>query len=88
MTGQFIAIKQCRQGDELSEKNKGRWSLECEIMLQLDHPNIVKGLQVPPELSVLATGDLPVLAMEFCEMGDLRKVIRIRPHFIQAISCI
>ena len=74
MTGVYIAVKQCRQGDELNEKNKSRWSLECQIMLQLHHPNIVRGLPLPEELSVLASGNLPVLAMEFCELGDLRKV--------------
>ena len=74
MTSRYIAVKQCRQQDELSERTKSRWALECEIMLQLDHPNIVKGLTLPEELSQISNGTLPVLAMEFCEMGDLRKV--------------
>ena len=74
MTSRYIAVKQCRQQDELSERTKNRWALECEIMLQLDHPNIVKGLPLPEELSQISNGSLPVLAMEFCKMGDLRKV--------------
>lgn len=75
MTGQHVAIKRCRLGDEMSDENKGRWSQECQIMLKLDHPNIVKALPVPDELLGVSSCDLPVLAMEFCEMGDLRKVI-------------
>lgn len=84
MTGQYIAVKQCRQGDELTDKNKSRWSLECQIMLQLQHPNLVRGLPLPEELSILASGDLPVLAMEFCELGDLRKVLN-RPENCQGL---
>ena len=74
MTGTAIAVKQCRQSNELSEKNKSRWCQECDIMLRLDHPNVVRGIELPDELKCLVTGDLPVLAMEYCQLGDLRRV--------------
>nr|XP_021326646.1 inhibitor of nuclear factor kappa-B kinase subunit beta-like [Danio rerio] len=73
-----IAIKQCRQ--ELSVKNKGRWSLEIQIMKRLTHMNVVAARDVPEELQKLATNDLPLLAMEFCQGGDLRKVGHVQQN--------
>uniref|UniRef100_A0A671YHH0 IkappaB kinase n=1 Tax=Sparus aurata TaxID=8175 RepID=A0A671YHH0_SPAAU len=68
-----IAIKQCRQ--ELSERNKERWSLEIQIMKRLDHVNVVAAREVPEGMQkMVATNDLPLLAMEYCQGGDLRKV--------------
>ena len=73
-TGIAIAIKQCRQASDVSEKNKSRWCQECDIMLRLDHPNVVRGVELPEELKCLVTSDMPVLAMEYCNLGDLRRV--------------
>ncbi|XP_051964022.1 inhibitor of nuclear factor kappa-B kinase subunit beta-like [Xyrauchen texanus] len=70
-----IAVKQCRQ--ELSAKNKGRWSLEIQIMKRLNHINVVAARDVPEELQKLATNDLPLLAMEYCQGGDLRKYLNL-----------
>uniref|UniRef100_A0A8C1KMZ1 IkappaB kinase n=1 Tax=Cyprinus carpio TaxID=7962 RepID=A0A8C1KMZ1_CYPCA len=75
-----IAIKQCRQ--ELSAKNKGRWSLEIQIMKRLNHMNVVAARDVPEELQKLATNDLPLLAMEYCQGGDLRKVWHLQKSFL------
>lgn len=36
--------------------------------------NIVQAREVPEELSSIALNDLPLLAMEYCSRGDLRKV--------------
>lgn len=36
--------------------------------------NIVKAREVPEELNLIALNDLPLLAMEYCSKGDLRKV--------------
>uniref|UniRef100_A0A4W6C304 IkappaB kinase n=1 Tax=Lates calcarifer TaxID=8187 RepID=A0A4W6C304_LATCA len=72
-TEEQIAIKQCRQ--ELSERNKERWCLEIQIMRRLDHMNVVAAREVPEGMQKLvATIDLPLLAMEYCQGGDLRKV--------------
>jgi len=44
-------------------------------MLRLDHPNVVKGIELPDELKCLVISDMPVLAMEYCQFGDLRRVM-------------
>ncbi|KAG8441159.1 hypothetical protein GDO86_006774 [Hymenochirus boettgeri] len=72
-TGEQVAIKQCRQ--ELSPKNRERWCLEIQIMKKLNHRNVVSAREVPEGLQKLAPNDLPLLAMEYCEGGDLRKYL-------------
>ncbi|XP_069034230.1 inhibitor of nuclear factor kappa-B kinase subunit beta [Embiotoca jacksoni] len=75
-TEEQIAIKQCRQ--ELSERNKERWSLEIQIMKRLDHINVVAAREVPEGMErLVATNDLPLLAMEYCQGGDLRKYLNL-----------
>ncbi|XP_064421554.1 inhibitor of nuclear factor kappa-B kinase subunit beta [Latimeria chalumnae] len=70
-TGEQIAIKQCRQ--ELSSRNRERWCLEIQIMKKLNHQNVVAARDIPEGMHKLATNDLPLLGMEYCEGGDLRK---------------
>uniref|UniRef100_W5NF13 IkappaB kinase n=1 Tax=Lepisosteus oculatus TaxID=7918 RepID=W5NF13_LEPOC len=72
-TEEQIAIKQCRQ--ELSARNRERWCLEIQIMKRLNHENVVAAREVPEGLQRLATNDLPLLAMEYCQGGDLRKYL-------------
>lgn len=36
--------------------------------------NVVQAREVPEELTSIALNDLPLLAMEYCYRGDLRKV--------------
>ncbi|KAJ6661716.1 hypothetical protein lerEdw1_013238, partial [Lerista edwardsae] len=67
-----IAIKSCRL--ELSLKNKDRWCHEIQIMKKLNHPNVVKACDVPEEMNFLVN-DVPLLAMEYCCGGDLRKLL-------------
>lgn len=44
-------------------------------LLRLDHVNVVAAREVPEAMQKLvATNDLPLLAMEYCQGGDLRKV--------------
>ena len=43
------------------------------MMSRLDHPYVVKAMTVPQDL-MSPEGDLPVLGMEYCKGGDLRKV--------------
>ncbi|OXB52871.1 hypothetical protein ASZ78_007167 [Callipepla squamata] len=71
-TGARVAIKSCRL--ELSVKNKDRWCHEIDIMKKLNHPNIVRACEVPEEMNFLVNG-VPLLAMEYCAGGDLRKII-------------
>ncbi|KAK5602308.1 hypothetical protein CRENBAI_014192 [Crenichthys baileyi] len=72
-TGEKIAVKLCRL--DLSEKNKERWSREIQIMRKLNHVNIVQAREVPDDVTSIALNDLPLLAMEYCAKGDLRKVL-------------
>ena len=43
-------------------------------MLRLDHPNIIHAIEVPDALLAIEEYGLPMLAMEFCNQGDLRNV--------------
>ncbi|XP_041065347.1 inhibitor of nuclear factor kappa-B kinase subunit beta isoform X2 [Carcharodon carcharias] len=72
-TGEQVAIKQCRQ--ELSPRNRERWCLEIQIMKRLNHVNVVAARDVPEGMQKLALNDLPLLGMEYCEGGDLRKFL-------------
>lgn len=75
-TNEQIAIKQCRQ--ELSERNKERWCLEIQIMKRLDHVNVVAAREVPEGMhKLVATNDMPLLALEYCQGGDLRKYLTL-----------
>ncbi|TNN66821.1 Inhibitor of nuclear factor kappa-B kinase subunit beta [Liparis tanakae] len=75
-TEEQIAIKQCRQ--ELSERNKERWCLEIQIMRRLDHVNVVAARDVPEGMhQTITINDLPLLAMEYCQGGDLRKHLNL-----------
>nr|CAG32560.1 hypothetical protein RCJMB04_29g15 [Gallus gallus] len=77
-TGEQVAIKQCRQ--ELSPRNRDRWALEIQIMKRLHHPNVVAARDVPEGMQKLAPNDLPLLAMEYCQGGDLRKYLNQLEH--------
>ncbi|XP_036591626.1 inhibitor of nuclear factor kappa-B kinase subunit alpha isoform X2 [Trichosurus vulpecula] len=70
--GNKIAIKSCRL--ELSAKNKDRWCHEIQIMKKLNHPSVVKACDVPEQMNFLIN-DVPLLAMEYCSGGDLRKLL-------------
>ncbi|KAM4575720.1 inhibitor of nuclear factor kappa-B kinase subunit beta [Odontesthes bonariensis] len=75
-TEEQIAIKQCRQ--ELCERNKERWCLEIQIMKRLNHVNVVAAREVPEGMQkMVAINDLPLLAMEYCQGGDLRKYLNL-----------
>lgn len=72
-TSEKIAVKLCRL--ELNSKNRERWSREIQIMKKLSHDNVVRARDVPEEMSSIALNDLPLLAMEYCSRGDLRKLL-------------
>lgn len=64
-------MKKCRL--TLNPQNEKLWQQEIDIMKRLHHPNLVAAIEVPPPLNV-SVNELPLLAMEFCSGGDLRKV--------------
>ena len=57
----------------MTEKHRQRWQLEVQIMQRLEHENVIAALKVPAPLDV-HEHELPLLAMEYCSGGDLRKV--------------
>ncbi|KAA0184955.1 hypothetical protein HAZT_HAZT004723 [Hyalella azteca] len=80
-SGETVALKKCRWGNTgspaspetlLSPEHKERWQKEVQIMLRLEHPCVVSCFPVPSELEG-GPGDLPILCMEYCSGGDLRK---------------
>lgn len=71
---QFIALKRCRLQSEMTPKHRDRWKLEIKIMKRLEHANVVKAVEVPPPLDV-SSEEIPLLAMDYCAGGDLRKVL-------------
>ena len=71
-TQENIAIKEC-QLHNTSDKMRTWWNAEVDIMSKLEHDNLIRALPVPPELAP-EPSQPPVLAMEYCEGGDLRKV--------------
>lgn len=52
---------------------KLRCLLVCPFS-RLNHPNVVAARDVPEGMQNLAPNDLPLLAMEYCQGGDLRRV--------------
>nr|QNL15279.1 inhibitor of nuclear factor kappa-B kinase subunit alpha [Littorina littorea] len=73
-TGDHLALKKCRLQNEMTPKHRHRWQLEVDIMRRLQHDNVVMALEVPEELRG-PTNELPLLAMEYCSKGDLRKAL-------------
>ncbi|KAJ7381068.1 hypothetical protein OS493_004666 [Desmophyllum pertusum] len=72
ITKEQVALKRCRL--DLNAHNRKLWQQEVDIMKRLNHPNLVSAKDVPPPLGV-SDDELPLLAMEFCSGGDLRKVL-------------
>ncbi|XP_033120383.1 inhibitor of nuclear factor kappa-B kinase subunit beta-like [Anneissia japonica] len=72
-TGEQIAFKRCKI--DLDEKNLHRWQQEIDIMNKLNHENVVRARDVPEEL--LEPQGMPILGMEYCQDGDLRKVLNL-----------
>lgn len=74
-SGQKLAIKKCKWNySQLTPAQQKRWANEVDIMKCLRHPNIVKTGCVPFKLPNVEE-NLPVLCMEYCKKGDLRKIL-------------
>lgn len=84
-TNEFIAIKKCKflKPSALSTKQKERWHKEVEFIQSVDHPNIIKFKKLPLELEVFLNkynpSKLPLLSMEYCRKGNLRKYLTSEP---------
>lgn len=62
-----------KAGDD--EKKASLWAKECEMMRTLSHPNIVQTFDVPEDIVQSVASSSTLLAMEYCQDGDLRKVL-------------
>ncbi|KAG8008775.1 Inhibitor of nuclear factor kappa-B kinase subunit alpha, partial [Nibea albiflora] len=78
-TNEKLALKMCRL--ELTPRNRERWTREIQIMKKfvsfhtLNHINVVTARDVPEEMFDISLNGLPLLAMEYCSRGDLRKIL-------------
>ena len=76
-TGHCIAIKTLQRPRKEGDDNvMDRWQTEVEILMKLDHRNVVKGFEVPAELQAYF-GSTPYVAMQYCSGGDLRQVLHV-----------
>jgi len=57
------------------QRRASQWTKECEMMLKLHHPNIIRAFAVPSDIVQIAASPFSLLAMEYCPDGDLRKVL-------------
>ncbi|XP_064639007.1 inhibitor of nuclear factor kappa-B kinase subunit alpha-like isoform X2 [Lineus longissimus] len=72
-----LALKKVKSSlGEIDTEKKARWISEVSIMKKLEHVNVVTAYEMPPGIDHLV-GDmtLPVLCMEYCSGGSLRKVL-------------
>lgn len=83
-TNEMVAIKKCHillDKSEMTDKNCERWCNEVSLMMnKVRNENIVRTVRVQPEtflqeLIKHSTNKLPILCMEYCEGGDLRRVL-------------
>lgn len=67
----FVAGDDCAASVRASLNGNG---VMTPLSLRLNHINVVTARDVPDEMKHIALNDLPLLAMEYCSRGDLRKV--------------
>lgn len=70
-----LVVKECRSF-LATEDTLDRWQQELEILKSLDHPNVVHALDLPPGLRLPYDSPAPLICLEYCEMGDLRGVLK------------
>lgn len=68
--GQSMVL-QCSLQLEVTVRSEPAINVSCP---RLNHINVVTARDVPEEMKLIALNDLPLLAMEYCSRGDLRKV--------------
>ncbi|XP_039273539.1 inhibitor of nuclear factor kappa-B kinase subunit alpha-like [Styela clava] len=71
VTGEEIAIKKCKNatGDMMS-----RWQTEMRLIKDMNHSNIVSFIAIPEALNKEYPKQYS-LGMEYCSLGDLRKLM-------------
>lgn len=70
-------LKECKSL-HLSQEFMERWYGELQLIKRLNHPNIVRALDVPEGLNYQPMVNVPFICMEYCDRGDLRQVGVVR----------
>ncbi|KAH9417459.1 hypothetical protein DERP_007457, partial [Dermatophagoides pteronyssinus] len=80
-TDEKLALKQSYMDVQRFSKKEityynERWQQEIKLMKKLNCENVVKALELPKEFEQLSINNgIPILAMQYCSGGDLRKVL-------------
>ncbi|XP_060527597.1 inhibitor of nuclear factor kappa-B kinase subunit beta-like isoform X2 [Cylas formicarius] len=84
-TEESVAIKKCKfqTASALSDKQKERWHKEVDFMKSINHLNIIKFKSLPHDLETILLKynptRLPLLSMEYCTKGNLRRYMLNEP---------
>ncbi|XP_077286969.1 inhibitor of nuclear factor kappa B kinase subunit beta [Arctopsyche grandis] len=75
-----LVIKICRfPKDGLTDVQRQSWRDHLTLLPKIKHANIVKSLDIPSDLAaglaLYNPSGLPVVCMEYCNMGDLRQLL-------------
>lgn len=75
-----LVIKICRfPKDGLTDIQRQSWRDHLTLLPKIKHENIVKSLDIPSDLAaglaLYNPSGLPVVCMEYCNLGDLRQLI-------------
>ncbi|XP_065174277.1 inhibitor of nuclear factor kappa-B kinase subunit beta [Atheta coriaria] len=82
----MVAIKKCRfdKPQSIEDKQRARWTQEVDFMRNVQHPNIVGYKQLPSnflaQLERYNLSRLPLLPMEYCSGGNLRRLLLQSKH--------
>ncbi|CAD5111013.1 DgyrCDS365 [Dimorphilus gyrociliatus] len=75
-TKNALAVKVCVHST-VHPKMKERWEHEIRTLLELDHSNVVKAVELPDLIKErFATSAVQPLCMEYCEKGNLRTYLK------------
>ncbi|CAG9760604.1 unnamed protein product [Ceutorhynchus assimilis] len=85
VTGDFTAIKMCKfqMPDSLSKKQKERWQMEVDFLQSTNHKNVIGFKRLDTVLAEMLDKfnptRLPLLSMEYCTKGNLRRYLTNEP---------
>ena len=71
-------MKVCKNAKGMTAKSKLRWNQEVQFLKNIKHHNVIQAFPLPEGLKCFLDrpDGLPALCMEYCEGGDLRKVLK------------
>ncbi|XP_063922747.1 inhibitor of nuclear factor kappa-B kinase subunit beta-like [Zophobas morio] len=81
ISDEYLAVKKCKfkTSNHISDRQRRRWENEVQIMQTLNCENIVSFKPLPKHLEAVLLKynptKLPLLSMEYCVKGNLRRVL-------------